>query len=228
MIATVVVTLFGADFPAGFWDDRRAWFAVAVIVLALSGAKSVIGGFLGRRSMMEERRIQDALKTAYVRIVETSGIDYRDVGLHAFLLRRDPLRPWRRRLVGVARWRLMSTSPITAIDWMRGKGLIGRCWDMERNVGANLAEEWGPEELSEDEWSDLADEYRYGFSYDEYVKVQDFGAIVAVPIIDGQSRFVGCVSADAPGETFDQLWHQDVLAYLHDAGLSIRDRSDTN
>ena len=221
VVATIVVALFGAKIPTGFWGDRRWWFVVAVVVLAVSSARTLLRNFIGQRSLAEERRVQNALKTAYVQIVELSGIDYRDVGLHAFLVRRHRLRPWRQRLVRVGRWRLKSTPPLTGIEWAQGKGLIGRCWELRQNVGANLAEEWGLEELSEAEWESLEDALRYGFSYDEYLRVQAYGAVVAVPILDDVGRFLGCVSADAPGETYDLIWTEEVLGALHDTGLWI-------
>lgn len=221
VVATIVVALFGAKIPAKFWDDRRAWFVIAVVMLALSGARTLLRDFTGQRSLAEERRVQDALKTAYVQIVELSGIDYRDVGLHAFLVRRYRVRPWRQRLVRVGHWRLRSTPPVTGIRWTSGKGLIGRCWELRQNVGANLAEEWGLEELTEAEWENLEVDSRYGFSYDEYLRVQAYGAVVAAPILDDAGRFIGCVSADAPGETYDLMWDEGVFEALHDAGLWI-------
>ncbi|MPZ67984.1 MAG: hypothetical protein GEU71_00455 [Actinobacteria bacterium] len=221
VVATIVVALFGAKIPATFWDDRRVWFVGAVVVLALSSVRTLLLNFIGQRSLAQERRVQDALKTAYVQIVELSGIDYRDVGLHAFLVRGYRLRPWRKRLVRVGRWRLKSTPPVTGIEWTRGKGLIGRCWELRQNVGANLAEEWGFEELDESEWESLEEAVRYGFSYDEYLRVRAYGAVVAVPILDDAGGFIGCVSADAPGETYDLIWTEEVLGALHDAGLWI-------
>lgn len=221
--ATVVVALAGAGVPHGFWDNRMPLFGIAVAVLALSGIKPAITRALGERSAQRERDIVDALKAAYVQIVEGTELDWKEIGLHAFVVRRSWPRVWREHQVRVGRWRLKSTPAVASgVRWTLGKGLIGRCWELKKNVGANVTAEWGTTELTEAEWEALDPSLRYGLSHEEYQRVRDYGAIVATPILNDDGRYLGCISADAPGDTYDQLWADSVMEALHDAGLWVK------
>lgn len=217
--ATVVAALFGADTPRDFWDGRESWFLTAIALLAISAVRPLVSDFLGRRSVQEEQRLLDALKAAHVQVVEITGIDWKDLGLHAFVVKRGIPWFWQEQLVRVARWRLKSFPPAVGVRWTRGKGLIGRCWDLRQNVGADLAKDWGEEALSRDQWEELDEELKYGLAFEEYERLRIYGAIVATPILGSGGRFLGCISADAPAGTFDLLWDDSVLETLHDAAL---------
>ena len=107
--------------------------------------------------------------------------------------------------------------------WTKGKGVIGKCWEEARDVGANLADEWAPYAgCSKADWDALPDEVRYGFTFEEFQRSPlAQGAIVATPIIDEHGSFQGCVSADTPREGYEKLWSEPVREILQDAAETV-------
>ena len=222
-VATVIVLLRGGELPSKpFWARNAALFVVAALVLGVAAFSDVVASVRRERGLALELEVLDVLKAAHIRIIEATGLDWKEVGLHAFLVGRTLRRPWEPVLVRVARWRLRSTPPSTGIRWTPGKGVIGACWEQRADVAANLTEAWGddPDGMTEAEWSQLPHELRYGLSYDEYNRVRSYGAIVASPILlDG--AFEGCVSADAPGDSFEALRTDAVREILQHAALHV-------
>lgn len=222
-IATTIVLLRGGGVPSGaYWLDSELLFVAAALTLGLSAFAQVVGAYQRERGVAFDAEVLDVLKAAQIRLLETTGLDWRDVGLHAFMVRRRWPRLWQPVLVRVGRWRLRSTPPVTGIRWTKGKGVIGLCWATAQDAGANLAEDWGDPagEMTQTQWRELPPERRYGLSYQEYLRVHSYGAIVASPLIVDEA-FRGCVSVDAPGDCFDVLWSESARAILQDAALQI-------
>jgi len=222
-IATVIMLLRGGHVPSrDFWRDKEAVVVVAALTLGSSAFAQAVGSYRRERGLAFELEVQDVLKATQIRLVETAALDWKDVGLHAFMVRRKWPRPWQPVLVRAGRWRLHSTPPVTGVRWTKGKGVIGLCWARMQDVGVDLTKDWGDpaQEMSEDEWHALPAERRYGLTYPEYQRVHNYGAIVASPLIV-DDVFKGCVSVDAPGEGFDALWSDSARSILQDAALQI-------
>jgi hypothetical protein len=221
--ATAVTGLAAARLPIGFWDKNTALAYVAIGALVLLAIREPISSW--RRELRAGLRqdVLDVLRGAMLRIVEVSGLDWRTLGVHVFLVQHRARRFWRPELVRFARWRLARQTASGPIIWRKGKGVIGRCWEEARDVGANLAEEWAPHVgCTQVAWEALPAELRYGFSFEEFNSSPlAQGAIVATPMLDQEGRVMGCVSADTPREGYDQLWRAPVREILQEAAETI-------
>jgi hypothetical protein len=220
--ATAAVLLSGAKIPRGFWEENRGLFYGGVAILAITALLEVVRPGLQDRRLALERRVREVLKAALLDIVESTGLDWRRLGVHAFLVRRTWRHPFRGVLRRVGRERLSSSPPASGIEWTRGKGALGRCWAEMRDVGVNLEVEWGSlRGSSRKDWEEASDEVKYGMSFEEFQRVRDYGAIVVTPILDSREGFRGCVSVDAPGDVYEVLWSRDVREILQDAAQTI-------
>lgn len=104
---------------------------------------------------------------------------------------------------GVARLRLHYVPP-SGIRWTKGKGVIGKCWALGKDVGRNLAAEFGGlAGIQKDDWEAMPADFREGLTFEEFERTWDLiGCVVAVPIAAPSGAYLGCVSVDAPGDSY--------------------------
>jgi hypothetical protein len=148
-------------------------------------------------------------------------LDWKAVGVHAFWIKRTWRHP--RGVLKPIASELLHVSTPSGITWLKGKGAVGLCWDEQRDIGVNLAEDWGPLlGCTESEWDQAPEAVKYGLTYAEFKRAGEYGAIVVTPIFDSQSHEVrGCVSVDAPEDSYDVLWSSSVREAIQDAAQTI-------
>lgn len=213
---TLTLAARAIQLPAAeFWKDRPGTI-VALVALAAVGVGALNANFEAVRSSLRERReeMELALRPPLVALFrslmdELGSEHYVDVAVHCFLLRRKlrPEFPWfQKELVRVGGFQL-KTSPRSAVRWTKGKGLIGECWASNKDAGANLEEEWAEyREYTAIQWDRLPPRTRYAMSFPEYDRTRAYAAIVATPIQNGKEAFVGCISVDSTGPSYELLW----------------------
>ena len=124
--------------------------------------------------------------------------DFGDLGLHVWKVawhRRSEWPFYGRELERVKTVRLGSLPALRQISFYKGKGVVGRCWRLNDEVIVDNDSRYSHVQ-SEADWLALNPSDRDGFSYQEFVRVRDRGAILASPVRDHQQRFIGCVSVD--------------------------------
>jgi hypothetical protein len=222
-VASVSMGLYAAD----IWNLTRSQRVAAVLVLAVVGLgeslRTAIGGFVRERQLREARWFSETLWALLVQVVQASKLDWTDVGVNAFLVRRRYRWIGRKVLKRVGRERIRSLPPPSSVVWTRGKGVIGACWEHGIDVSLDLNAHFaGVEESTAEEWSQLSDEERLGLTYEEFQRTRHYGVVVATPVLDRAGRVIGVVSADSLDGPHDRLWNSEVREALGAAAVAIR------
>lgn len=221
--ASSSMALYGAD----VWHLTRTERIAAVIVLAVVGLGEslarVIGGKIRERQLKEHRWVSETLRALLVQVVQASQLDWTEVGVNAFLVRRQYHWVGRRVLERVARERIRSAPPPSHVVWTSGKGVIGRCWELGSDLGVDLRDHFADVEgATKEEWALLTDEQRLRMTYDDFQRTRQHGVVVATPMLDRAGRVIGVVSADSLVGPLDQLWNDRVREALGAAAMTIR------
>jgi hypothetical protein len=220
--ATIGLALHGA----GEWDLSRDEVVYLAILLALSAVvEPLVRGVMDRskaRRLERERKITETLHGALVQVVRIGALDWERVGVNAFLVKRNPVRFWRRRLRRCGRVRLANISPSSRVEWTEGKGVIGTCWHVGQDQGADLQSVFAP--LARDtafSWNAMPVDTRMGLSHDDYTRTKQYEAVVATPITNADDKVVGVVSLDGPSASFPVLFGDHIRGTLADTGRTI-------
>jgi hypothetical protein len=225
LAATVSLASKQYGFPSDeFWyaiQKDQSYYVVTLILIA--GAFGVLTPFetLYRRARAElrvsiRRQILTTLgQILTIRIAASRSAPISDLGLHIWRKKRSLRHPKKCELVRVATYRLGSAPVTLALRPTPGKGVVGLCWQLDREVGVDV------EELTKvlDTERKFA-EYReqkgraavMGFSWEEFQRFRHRGAVFASPIRNGRASFIGCISLDAIDGYRDlsdsRIWHE--------------------
>lgn len=141
----------------------------------------------------------------------STGIDMLTIGVSVFKVKRRialrchiwPFR-FRRVLHRVERFRMTDLPQPSTVTWDLGKDAIGRCLATRRwqykNWSPVVAQFQGSSQPSTQDFEQLQDDDRSGFTYAEFVGIMDkYAEIFAVPIMSvGGSSIVGVLAIDRP------------------------------
>jgi hypothetical protein len=216
------------------WPDEPFWqrnggLVALLLVLVFLGSLSAIFETIraNRRARTQdlELAIQTPLNALFVSLLDVvGGAHYQSLGVHAFLVRWRMAWGWppvRRELVRMGGVKLRA-APRSGVRWIKGKGLIGRCWVLNQDVGVNLDDAWRDlVDLPEAEWDDLPARIRYDMSFHEFQRTRAYRAIIASPIQDKSGRFRGCISIDSTADLHDALWATRPREAMQDAAQVI-------
>jgi hypothetical protein len=223
--AAVAVGLQGA----GVWDaspGEQVAVAVAVALLALgSSVGAAVSELSAQRSDERRTKVAFILEALGFAVQDATGIDFRDLGLAAYVLER-PLFRRQERLVRLHRVRPRASPGVSGVDWHPGKGVIGMCVVEGRDIGYDISElDADIAGTTREHWAALSDDERLGLTYDEWLLLREkFGVVVATPVVrerSGRSSTVGCVALDGPAGQIDVLFSDEVRAQLQSAATSL-------
>jgi len=206
---------------------RTGLVAIAAVLAFVSSAVAAVGDW--RRQRAEARRddVGFALRVAGFAIQDLTGIDIRELGLAAYVLRRSPLPPRREILARVHRERAARRPAASGIVWRPGMGVIGECVRSQEAVGQDVGADQAPyAEIDRARWAGVPDHVKAGLTFEEFsLVVGKYHVVVAVPIIDergARARAVGCVALDGPEGSYPALWTPDVRDALISAATTLR------
>ena len=197
----------------GLWNASRPVDAALVMLGTTAGFATATEAAWDdhRRRKGEDLResVRAVLSPLLFDLQDATGISARRLGVAAYR-RHSSIWPWRpERLERLLRLRPVNQGA-SGIVWRPGVGVIGQCVERGEDVIEDLATL--DEQLADvgaDEWSTLASDLTYGFTFDEYQRVRGkYGVVLATPIIHetpAGSRIVGCVSVDGPPDSFDVM-----------------------
>lgn len=194
------------------WDGNPSWLLWGCI--GIPGAVAVADQV---RLMYQERKagpragrqeaVDLALVDALLLVSDITGYDKWGVGVTAWVVRRRGLRriPVLERL---ARRRLTNRPAPSNIAWTKGKGIIGRCWELETEVHKDLraaCRKYPQGNITAERFADVSGDLRQGMSLDEFHRmIGKYGEVLAVPMKDKTGAFVGCIAVDIPIDRCDQ------------------------
>jgi hypothetical protein len=226
--AGVVLALNGAHLVRA---SARLLIACIVTTAALAAVSTIGSAWREWR----ERRLGQRRELAEITLTTTvwavvdqvdPPLDYRDLGIAAYALRRVWWRPGRARLRRIHRVRASRRPVSSDVAWRPGMGVIGACVVRGEVVAVDLAQLYADlGRPTKQEWLRLPDDIRLGLRYEEYLNVRDkYAVVVATPIIDdsgARSRVVGCVALDAPAGRLADLTTDEVLGLLNFASQAL-------
>lgn len=165
------------------------------------------------------------LKSTLVHLQRLTDLPFPDLGLHLFLVTKP--KGFRQPLVQqhILRVKLSSFPPSTGITWTSGKGVIGLCWSSRAFQAHDLHSAYLPyAHYSEAQWNGLPARQRFGLTFEEFTRTSEYaGTIFAAPILaDMGQKYLGCVSLDAPGPSFQRLNTFEVKESLQVVADAVR------
>lgn len=211
-LATGVVTLLTLSVPnsPGVKAPSHLLVIVCAVVIGVGGFAEgffkTLSEAIGGISFSRRQLVDDTLKALLVSLADTTKIPWTEIGLTTFIVRWRMRHPFGLVQVRVARLRMKSTPRPTAILWTKDKGVLGRCWRNRRDEELDHQSKYGSYmSYSKDEWQELGQDVREGLSYDDFVAIRDFGYVLATPIVDGKSRYRGCLLVQVASEYASRL-----------------------
>jgi hypothetical protein len=204
-IILVAASLFGAGalMKEAEVPNKEAWDSgsAALYVLLACGLVTYLGYVLViwgyRRSLRardEEGQLYRACRDVAALVERTTNLQRDNIGVHVWTVRGMPgVRRLERRATFVPGER-----PPTAIVWRKGKGAIGRCWERDEWILANL-EQLQARAPNEQEFGKLPREETFFFTWPEFASTDHYKAILAWPLHAGPEAapsVVGCLSID--------------------------------
>lgn len=206
---------------------RIVLVALAAAVAFVSSTVVAVGDW--RRQRAEARRddVAFALRGVAFAVQDLTGIDIRELGLAAYVVRRSPLRPWRQVLTRVHRERSARRPAASGIVWRPGVGVIGDCVRSQEAVGQDVGVDQAPyADVDRAGWAAVPEHVKAGLTFEEFQRVVGkYHVVVAVPLIDDtrqRTRAVGCVALDGPAGSYAALWTPDVRDALMSAATTLR------
>lgn len=213
------------DFPSKtFWEavtSNRPYFVIVLIaVVSVFGALPPFESLTERIRIEQSVAVRQQILTVFGQLLEIGRTidppaEVSDLGLHFWRKQRTLRHPWHGELERIATYRLGSTPVTRYIRPTRGLGVVGLCWQRDREVSMDvkrLAELLPTETEFNDYRQRNGTQSVMGFSWDEFQRFSHRGAVFASPVRNGRSVFVGCVSLDA-AHGYDELnchrmWHE--------------------
>jgi hypothetical protein len=218
-IAALALGLARLKWPdEAFWNSRlTALVAASVWIAAWSvfdTAERSYGAWKGKkekRLAIARRDGEQVLKGALMQVQRLSGLDLSKIGLHLFLVGKKWQVGWPLRFeyqMHTVRVKMSEYPPPTGIVFTNGKGVIGLCWKTKSFQALDVRRAYAQYmDATQEEWDKLTDDQRFGLTYDEFLRTKEHtGTILAAPLLEGMgTKYLGCVSLDAPGDCFASL-----------------------
>lgn len=227
-VAGAVLALNGSRLVHASTRVLVASVITSAALAAVTTIASAWGEWRGRRLAERRELAAISLEAAAWAIVDqvASGLDYRDLGVAAYRIRRRWWWPFSPRLVRVERVRPSRRPVASHVSWRPGKGVIGACVAKGEVVAVDLAQMYRDlGSPTEQEWETVPAEIRQGLSFTEYLDVRDkYAVVIAAPIIDdtgSSSTVVGCVALDGPEGRFAELQSDEVLGLLNSTAVTL-------
>lgn len=206
-VVTFALVLRTFEFPSTTAWRPTGWATLAAAALALlATAGTVVVNLRGRQAERDRSLYAGCVQIAAL-VDQACSVPLADVGIHVWLVRR--------RLAGSVLERgpefLLREHKRSGIPFVKGKGVVGRCWQEERDVDLNLERDVHPFAVDEASYGGLPDDARLGITWNEYQRTKHYQAIWATPLVTQagrRTRVRGIVSVDIThGGSFDDLQH---------------------
>jgi hypothetical protein len=222
-----LVVVVGADYPPGYW--RHHPVAIA-LVAAFAGALAIdatLAHYRLNRGADVARRIEDILKGVLVQVRHATDIDVEVLAVRTYVVRRKLPRPWQGALQLVTSADLhVGPPPHSNVRWVKGKGVMGWCWE-EADAGnaltvdvrglAALARRVPPQE-----WAALSARQTLGLTQAEADGMGSLGVVVAYPIRERPSgQFRGCLVVEGPSGSQSVMGSKNVEEILATASMGV-------
>ncbi len=218
-LALAGVVVFERGISWGWWSlpGRRALLLV-LFVLVFAAIRDNVKNLVDRtRATKKQKRQEDAEKAAVgamIEISELTKVPVGDLGVSVYKIRKGWLSP--DYLDRVIRYRISHYPPPSNVDWTKGKGAIGYCWETKQPAYRNrnsVARRFVGAPPDDQQWSSMTEKDRGGFDREDFAEVvHKYCEVAAVPIIDEGGIIRGVLALDrmrdASGAAFKRALHR--------------------
>lgn len=200
--SAVLVQLRASGLPGGFWTTQQAAnslvSAAGILSVALLAAQMLR---LSESSRADQKREALTNTCRQVLVAFHDGSNWRlpatTLAVHVWAL------PGRlQRLIGsdpalhrIETYRLAGESR-SKVRWTRGKGVLGRAWEREEALVADLSGLQRGGSRGATYFDARLHAWRWGISYDEFHQTRQYWSIFAQPLWGGDRKLMGLVSVD--------------------------------
>jgi hypothetical protein len=225
LLATLLIALRQASIPSTtFWQRQvvgHQYIGLALLcITGIFGALTPFESLTRRSRAVRGVTLRRMVLSTFGQLLEIGKsihppLDVSDMGLHVWRKRRTLRHPFVGELLRISTYRLGSVPATRSIHPTKGKGVVGLCWQQDREVGYNVTDlvaQLPDQQQFESYVTANRSEAVMGFSWEEFQRYSHRGAVFASPIRNGRSKFVGCVSFDAERGynelVSNRLWHE--------------------
>ena len=204
---------------------------VAKVMTGLLGIVAPLLAAVNAFHARREKRDKDAQTTllaALVKIAAKAKVAVESVGLHAYVVQRP--FPWigQVRQKRIARIRLSSHPPPSTIEWVKGKGYIGACWEDDAWADFEFDRVYAGYTrcASAAEWARVPAKLRFGLTFQEWKNSRVYRLVRVYPIhvkrSDGRHKYAGCISLDTISDaSVAPLLSDEVRGYMAQAAETV-------
>jgi hypothetical protein len=233
LLATLGLAGKTYDVPSKqFWDSLvhgRGY--VPLVLLGLAGVFGALTPFetYHKRSVLDRNvNIRRRILAGFGRMLEISSniepsLETGDLAMHVWRRKRTLRHPLGGVLARVSTYR-MSTHPLNRpFTPRKGVGVVGMCWQFNKEMFFDA----GPLVValkSEEEFDEHVRQHGtasvMNLEWKDFREFAHRAALLATPIRNGRSRFIGCISVDA-SRGFDVLHCRALIEEMTELGLAI-------
>jgi len=178
--------------------------AVAGALIFLQNFYSIRVTEKNKDNFKNSRSRRVAINSLLVELADRTGESITLIGASIFVpkIRRRLWIIGKRKefLKRIQRERLLNTPQISNVEWAKGKGAIGQCWETEKEFHLswiNIANRY-QDKVTLDNYESLVNKTaKHGLTAKEFNIVLDkYSEILAVPIHNENQKFIGVLSVD--------------------------------
>jgi hypothetical protein len=197
-VAGSIIALDRIDWPAHAWFPRWAILVsvqIPIVGSLLISALSQFGENKHYRRLKLEGQLRHILVTPLLSAIDDCGGNWRGVSVHAYEVQKVRLKRSlfrEERQIGIGKFGLSALGS-SGVHWTKGKGVIGQCWEKQKDVAPDL-QEFGLMADKPKEWKGWGTAKVFNLSYDDYQRTgSKYCTIAAVPMTDHKGNYIGCV-----------------------------------
>jgi hypothetical protein len=191
-----------------FWSNRvqLGCLAASLVLTVIQTMRQDRGEKARRVELETENAVKEVLGGSLAFLATYCGADWQTTSLQVFVVKRawfPSWKPWEwgsEKQVRLAKVRLLPSTS-SGINWTKGKGLIGVCWTTRAPQWEWLNLKFAPyNNYTREDWATkVTPERVFLLTYDDYQTIKGkYGLVAAVPILDANDRYIGCISMDTP------------------------------
>ena len=87
-----------------------------------------------------------------------------------------------------------------AVEWEKGKGAVGRCWETNMELVADLTDLNAAAAEGQAAFEQIPSDGRFGLTWSDYQHTSRYWSISVTPLRDERGRFIGCLSIDCTSQ----------------------------
>ncbi|WP_086663334.1 hypothetical protein [Lentzea kentuckyensis] len=233
LVATLGLAAKAYDVPSRqLWDSLvqgRGYISLVLLTVAgVFGALTPFENYHNRSVLDRNVLIRRRILAGFGQMLEISSrvqppLGTGDLAMHIWQRKRTLRHPVSGVLVRVSTYRMSVHPANRGFSPKKGVGVIGLCWQHNKEVffnAAPLIEKLQTEQDFDEHVEEHGAASVMNLKWNKFREFSHRTALLATPIRNGRSRFIGCVSVDA-SRGFEVLNCHPLIEEMTELGLAI-------